>query len=62
MWDNGCVMHKADHDEVRGDRVMHRGMVDGYAAEPSCRLELRHSPLTGWACAPHPGPWACSRC
>jgi taurine dioxygenase len=37
MWDNGCVMHKADHHEVRGDRVLHRGMVDGYAAEPSCR-------------------------
>ena len=31
MWDNGCVMHKADHDGVVGDRVMHRGMVTGYA-------------------------------
>jgi taurine dioxygenase len=27
MWDNGCVMHKADHSEVRGDRLLHRGMV-----------------------------------
>jgi taurine dioxygenase len=35
MWDNGCVMHKADHDGVVGDRVMHRGMVDGYAAWPT---------------------------
>jgi alpha-ketoglutarate-dependent taurine dioxygenase len=32
MWDNGCVLHKADHDDVAGDRVMHRGMVAGYAA------------------------------
>lgn len=30
MWDNGCVMHRADHARVRGDRVMHRGMVAGY--------------------------------
>ena len=34
MWDNGAVMHRADHDGVVGDRVMHRGMVDGYAALP----------------------------
>src|ERR1700761_1093815 len=27
MWDNRCVMHCADHSEVTGDRVMHRGMV-----------------------------------
>lgn len=27
MWDNRCVMHKADHTGVVGDRVMHRGMV-----------------------------------
>lgn len=32
MWDNGCVMHKADHSGVSGDRVMHRGMVATYAA------------------------------
>ncbi len=31
MWDNGCVLHKADHAGVVGDRVMHRGMVAGYA-------------------------------
>ncbi|MGU3294861.1 TauD/TfdA dioxygenase family protein [Williamsia sp. M5A3_1d] len=29
MWDNRCVMHKADHSGVVGDRVMHRGMVAG---------------------------------
>ena len=29
MWDNRCVMHRADHDGVIGDRVMHRGMVAG---------------------------------
>lgn len=27
MWDNRCVMHKADHSGVEGARVMHRGMV-----------------------------------
>jgi taurine dioxygenase len=27
MWDNGCVLHRADHTAVTGDRVMHRGMV-----------------------------------
>jgi taurine dioxygenase len=27
MWDNRCVMHKADHTGVIGNRVMHRGMV-----------------------------------
>ncbi|MBJ7336897.1 TauD/TfdA family dioxygenase [Mycolicibacterium sp.] len=31
MWDNGCVLHRADHDGVIGDRVMHRGMVAAYA-------------------------------
>jgi taurine dioxygenase len=30
MWDNGCVLHRADHAGVTGDRVMHRGMVSGY--------------------------------
>lgn len=29
MWDNGCVLHRADHADVVGDRVMHRGMVAG---------------------------------
>lgn len=32
IWDNGCVMHRADHDGVVGDRVMHRGMAAGYAS------------------------------
>ncbi len=27
MWDNGCVLHRADHSDVVGDRTMHRGMV-----------------------------------
>jgi taurine dioxygenase len=31
MWDNGCVLHRADHADVAGDRVMHRGMVAAYA-------------------------------
>lgn len=29
IWDNACVLHRADHDGVVGDRVMHRGMVAG---------------------------------
>ena len=29
MWDNACVLHRADHAQVVGDRVMHRGMVAG---------------------------------
>ena len=29
MWDNRCVLHRADHSDVVGDRVMHRGMVAG---------------------------------
>ncbi len=32
IWDNGAVLHRADHSGVRGDRVMHRGMVAGYAS------------------------------
>jgi taurine dioxygenase len=31
MWDNGCVLHRADHAGVIGDRVLHRGMVTGDA-------------------------------
>jgi taurine dioxygenase len=27
MWDNRCVLHRADHSAVAGERVMHRGMV-----------------------------------
>ncbi|MGB6180642.1 MAG: TauD/TfdA family dioxygenase [Rhodococcus sp. (in: high G+C Gram-positive bacteria)] len=31
LWDNRCVMHRADHSGVVGDRVMHRGMAtDGH--------------------------------
>jgi taurine dioxygenase len=32
MWDNGCVLHRADHGHVTGGRVMHRGMVSAYAS------------------------------
>ena len=31
MWDNACVLHRADHSGAVGDRVMHRGMVARYA-------------------------------
>ncbi len=30
VWDNACVLHRADHAGVVGDRVMHRGMVASY--------------------------------
>jgi taurine dioxygenase len=36
MWDNGCVMHRADHAGVVGDRVLHRGLVARYD-EPEAR-------------------------
>ena len=31
IWDNRCVMHRADHSGVVGDRVMHRGMAVSHA-------------------------------
>jgi taurine dioxygenase len=27
IWDNRCTMHRADHSQVIGDRVLHRGLV-----------------------------------
>jgi taurine dioxygenase len=27
IWDNRCVMHRADHLGVNGDRILHRGLV-----------------------------------
>jgi taurine dioxygenase len=33
MWDNACVLHRADHSGVVGDRTMHRGMVAGYGPQ-----------------------------
>ena len=27
IWDNRCTMHRADYADVRGDRVLHRGLV-----------------------------------
>lgn len=29
VWDNRCTMHRADHANVIGDRVLHRGLVLG---------------------------------
>ncbi|VEG54611.1 putative taurine catabolism dioxygenase [Mycolicibacterium aurum] len=37
IWDNRCVMHRADHSGVVGDRVMHRGMVTDAGAPPRPR-------------------------
>jgi taurine dioxygenase len=33
IWDNGCVLHKADHSGVDGDRVLHRGLVARYPTQ-----------------------------
>ena len=33
IWDNRCTMHRANHAEVRGDRVLHRGLVAGEVSE-----------------------------
>jgi taurine dioxygenase len=27
IWDNRCTMHRAEHSQVIGDRVLHRGLV-----------------------------------
>ena len=45
MWDNACVLHRADHSGVRGERVMHRGMVAGYGP-PEEGLHASVSPDT----------------
>lgn len=29
IWDNRCTMHRADHSQVVGDRVLHRGLIAG---------------------------------
>jgi len=34
MWDNRCVLHRAEHANVSGDRVMHRGMVTARTGGP----------------------------
>ena len=31
IWDDRCTMHRADHSNVVGDRVLHRGLVAGEA-------------------------------
>ncbi|MGF1513755.1 MAG: TauD/TfdA dioxygenase family protein [Elainellaceae cyanobacterium] len=31
VWDNRCTLHRADHSNVVGDRVLHRGLVSGEA-------------------------------
>ncbi|MEM6839653.1 MAG: TauD/TfdA family dioxygenase [Cyanobacteria bacterium P01_C01_bin.120] len=31
VWDDRCTMHRADHSQVVGDRVLHRGLVLGEA-------------------------------
>jgi taurine dioxygenase len=33
MWDNRCVLHKADHSGVQGPRVLHRGLVIGRSGQ-----------------------------
>lgn len=29
VWDNRCTMHRADHSQVVGDRILHRGLISG---------------------------------
>jgi taurine dioxygenase len=33
LWDNSCVLYRADHAGVIGERVMHRGMVGDQSRE-----------------------------
>ena len=50
MWDNGCVLHRADHAGVVGDRVMHRGMVTDYDdRDTSSSVGRPHCDQDGWA-------------
>ena len=35
LWDDRLTMHRADHDGVLGDRVLHRGMVLGEVPIPA---------------------------
>ena len=35
LWDGRVTMHRADHDGVAGDRVLHRGMVLGEIPIPA---------------------------
>jgi taurine dioxygenase len=41
MWDNACVLHRADHSGVVGDRTMHRGMVAGHGPEAAAAASRR---------------------
>ncbi|MEL6160800.1 MAG: TauD/TfdA family dioxygenase [Cyanobacteria bacterium J06627_32] len=34
IWDNRCTLHRADHSQVVGDRVLHRGLVAGEVPIP----------------------------
>jgi len=45
IWDDRCTMHRADHSNVVGDRVLHRGMVSGEVPVGALGLpELKISP------------------
>ena len=35
VWDDRLTMHRADHDAVAGDRVLHRGLVAGEVPIPA---------------------------
>jgi taurine dioxygenase len=35
VWDDRVTMHRADHDDVCGDRILHRGMVLGEVPIPA---------------------------
>ncbi len=48
IWDNGCVLHRADHAGVVGDRVMHRGMVASLRElSPASSRQSRRAPRPG---------------
>lgn len=36
IWDNRCTLHRADHSQVVGDRILHRGLISGEAPIPHC--------------------------
>ncbi len=47
IWDNRCTMHRADHSQVEGDRILHRGLVlDPPANESALRFRASTEPVS----------------
>lgn len=40
VWDDRTTMHRADHDDVVGDRILHRGLVLGEVPVGACHWSV----------------------